>query len=69
MANSRSIIVKINSTGTGPFKSLQDRFAVKDEAIPGPGSCKYLIIQTMLLHCQPKRKEVVKEFTRREFEY
>ena len=30
MANARSIIVKINSTGTGPFKSTQHRFAVKD---------------------------------------
>lgn len=30
MANERSIIVKINSTGTGPFKSTQHRFAVKD---------------------------------------
>lgn len=26
MANSRNIIVKINSTGTGPFKSTQSRF-------------------------------------------
>lgn len=38
MANSRSIIVKINSTGTGPFKSLNDRFQVKEQEVPGPGS-------------------------------
>ena len=57
MANSRNIIVKINSTGTGPFKSTQNRFSQSDSSVPGPGSCSSTIIQIMLMSCLRKRKE------------
>ena len=48
VSNSQSIIVKINSTGTSQFKSVIDRFDVKEQEVPGPGKCNDNLMQTTL---------------------
>lgn len=41
ISNSHSIILKINSTGTAQFKSLNNRFKDQESLSPGPGQYYY----------------------------